>query len=355
MPVPLSTNQQLSTNLSNVSSIENPSNQSNATLAPPPSNQSNATIPVVTNSSFDAPESNGTIPLENNTPSLNASSTLGTENSSTAPSVQEINNNTSLHASLDNTINNNPPSSTSTQNNDTSNSKKSSEKSIPITRPTSNDQVITTTLTKDNATHEIAQNESTNPLSDAKVKNKDISSKDSETASSDSVTEKPSTVTEDKTITKVTTSDKDNQAEKQSRSTDSSARDRALSKNYLKYQESVKSQQKEEDDESRQKVLSQDIAEVNNRPIAINDKATTESNIPVNINILRNDKDSDGDKLSIMGMSPPLKGKIETSSDGIITYTPLESWSGTERFGYSINDGRGGVASGSVTVIVQPD
>lgn len=53
-------------------------------------------------------------------------------------------------------------------------------------------------------------------------------------------------------------------------------------------------------------------------------------------------------------MSPPLKGKIETSSDGIITYTPLESWSGTERFGYSINDGRGGVASGSVTVIVQP-
>ena len=182
----------------------------------------------------------------------------------------------------------------------------------------------------------------------------DISSKDSENASSDSVTEKPSTVTEDKTITKVTTSDKDNQAEKQSGSTDSSARDRALSKNYLKYQESVKSQQKEEDDESRQKVLSQDIAEVNNRPIAINDKATTESNIPVNINILRNDKDSDGDKLSIMGMSPPLKGKIETSSDGIITYTPLESWSGTERFGYSINDGRGGVASGSVTVIVQP-
>ena len=293
-------------------------------------------------------------PLQNNTPSLNTSSTQGTENSSTAPSVQEINNNTSLNASLDNTINNNPPSSTSTQNNDTSNSKKSSEKSIPITRPTSNDQVITTALTKDNATHEIAQNESTNPLSDAKVKNKDISSKDSETASSDSVTEKPSTVTEDKTITKVTTSDKDNQAEKQSGSTDSSARDRALSKNYLKYQESVKSQQEEEDDEPRQKVLSQDIAEVNNRPIAINDKATTESNIPVNINILRNDKDSDGDKLSIMGMSPPLKGKIETSSDGIITYTPLESWSGTERFGYSINDGRGGVASGSVTVIVQP-
>ena len=87
--------------------------------------------------------------------------------------------------------------------------------------------------------------------------------------------------------------------------------------------------------------------------LAINDKATTDSNVPVNINILRNDKDSDGDKLSIMGLSPPIKGKIESSSDGIITYTPLESWSGTERFGYTISDGRGGVATGSVTVIVQ--
>jgi hypothetical protein len=48
------------------------------------------------------------------------------------------------------------------------------------------------------------------------------------------------------------------------------------------------------------------------------------------------------------------KGKIESDSDGMITYTPLESWSGTERFGYTISDGRGGVATASVTVIVQP-
>ena len=54
-----------------------------------------------------------------------------------------------------------------------------------------------------------------------------------------------------------------------------------------------------------------------------------------------------------MGLSPPIKGKIESSSDGIITYTPLESWSGTERFGYTISDGRGGVATASVTVIVE--
>ena len=113
---------------------------------------------------------------------------------------------------------------------------------------------------------------------------------------------------------KLERSDKDNQPEKQSVSSDSIKRDRALVKNYSKYQESVKSQQEKDNVKSQHNVLSQDIVEVNNRPIAINDKAITNANTPVNINILRNDKDSDGDKLSIMGLSPPLKGKIESRS-----------------------------------------
>ena len=167
--------------------------------------------------------------------------------------------------------------------------------------------VHVTTLTKDNTTHEIAQNESINPLSDAKVKNKHISSKNSETTSSDSVTEKASSVTDDKTITKVTRSDKDNQPDNGFGNAYTSPQDTALFYKYLNSnRENVKSEHKGK--------TSSDIAEVNNRPVAVNDKATTESNIAVNINILRNDKDSDGDKLSIMGLSPPIKGKIESSS-----------------------------------------
>ncbi len=170
---------------------------------------------------------------------------------------------------------------------------------------------------------------------------------DSETASSDSVTEKPTSVTEDNTITRATGPDSNKLPDKQSETSDSSQKDRILFFKYLKYQEGVKAQQKE-------KALSQDLAEVNKRPLAVNDKATTDANVPVSINILRNDKDSDGDKLSIMGLSPPLKGKIESNSDGMITYTPLKSWSGTERFGYTISDGRGGVSTATVTVLVQP-
>jgi hypothetical protein len=104
---------------------------------------------------------------------------------------------------------------------------------------------------------------------------------------------------------------------------------------------------------NKDNVKEEDKTEVNNRPVAINDEATTESNIPVNINILSNDKDPDGDKLSVMGVSRPVRGTIESDADGTITYSPLKSWSGTERFGYTISDGRGGVATGTVTVIVE--
>ena len=55
-----------------------------------------------------------------------------------------------------------------------------------------------------------------------------------------------------------------------------------------------------------------------------------------------------------MGVSRPVRREqLNLNADGTITYSPLKSWSGTERFGYTISDGRGGVATGTVTVIVQ--
>ena len=226
------------------------------------------------------------------------------------------------------------------QTNDTSNNKKSSEKSITISQPESKDQLASMALTNDNSTHkkessvtqdknivdakhETSQNKLTSLRSENEsntlvenVKNEVTSPQDSKTQTNqNSVTEKPASVTEDKTIAKAKSTNSDNQPDKQSRSSDSIKRDRALFFKYLNSnKDNLKTEQK---------------TEVNNRPVAINDEATTESNIPIKINLLRNDKDSDGDKLSIMGLSPPLKGKIESSSDGIIAYTPLKSWSGT--------------------------
>ena len=62
-------------------------------------------------------------------------------------------------------------------------------------------------------------------------------------------------------------------------------------------------------------------------------RATTDANVPVEINILHNDKDSDGDKLSIMGM-PPIKGKIESSeSDQEISLHALRIMVGDREIG----------------------
>jgi hypothetical protein len=75
---------------------------------------------------------------------------------------------------------------------------------------------------------------------------------------------------------------------------------------------------------------------------------------PVTIAILSNDKDPDNDKLKIMGVSPPQKGKIETNDDGSIVYSPEKSWAGKEVFSYTVGDGNGRIATATVQVEVQP-
>ena len=94
--------------------------------------------------------------------------------------------------------------------------------------------------------------------------------------------------------------------------------------------------------------------EENSKPVAANDEAKTIQDSPVTIAILSNDKDPDGDKLKIMGVSPPQKGKIETNGDGSIVYSPEKSWAGKEVFSYTVGDGNGGIATASVQVEVQP-
>jgi hypothetical protein len=77
------------------------------------------------------------------------------------------------------------------------------------------------------------RSENKSDTSDAKMENKNNSQNPQILPTKDSVTEKPSSVTEDKTITKVKSSDSDNQPDRQSRSSDSIKRDRALFFKYL--------------------------------------------------------------------------------------------------------------------------
>ncbi len=76
-------------------------------------------------------------------------------------------------------------------------------------------------------------------------------------------------------------------------------------------------------------------------PIAVDDEATTELSTPVDIPVLGNDFDPDGDNsdLDIVLITNPIGGTAtDEDGDGIVTYTPNTGFSGTDFFTYVICD-----------------
>ncbi|NLH15985.1 MAG: tandem-95 repeat protein [Phycisphaerae bacterium] len=94
------------------------------------------------------------------------------------------------------------------------------------------------------------------------------------------------------------------------------------------------------------------ISPVNDNPVADNDSATTTQNTPIAVSVLANDSDIDGDSLAITDVTAPTNGTAVISGT-TITYTPNTGFFGTDSFAYSIRDGKGGTASGTVTISVQ--
>lgn len=96
-------------------------------------------------------------------------------------------------------------------------------------------------------------------------------------------------------------------------------------------------------------------APVNQPPVANNDVATTDENTAVTIAVRSNDTDADGDSLSVTGVTQGANGSVVI--DGVTgnpIYTPNAGFTGTDSFSYSISDNRGGTASATVTVTVNP-
>ncbi len=78
---------------------------------------------------------------------------------------------------------------------------------------------------------------------------------------------------------------------------------------------------------------------VNSEPDAKWDDAVTDENQPVVINVLENDKDPDGDPITITGFTQPQNGVVVRNDDGSFTYTPNPGFHGTDVFEYSVTDG----------------
>ncbi|UCG58406.1 MAG: tandem-95 repeat protein [Phycisphaerales bacterium] len=89
---------------------------------------------------------------------------------------------------------------------------------------------------------------------------------------------------------------------------------------------------------------------VNDPPVANPDWATTPEDTPVYIDVLANDTDPDGDPLTIVNVTQPQYGFVETNPDGTITYTPTTDFPGTDTFSYTVSDGRGGYDTATVNI-----
>lgn len=87
-------------------------------------------------------------------------------------------------------------------------------------------------------------------------------------------------------------------------------------------------------------------------PIATDDNATTSQGVPVEISVLDNDSDPEGNPLSVVAVSVPGRGTAVLDKGGIITYTPSSGFYGLDTFGYTISDGQGHTATAFVDVLV---
>ncbi|WP_238592255.1 tandem-95 repeat protein [Vibrio parahaemolyticus] len=92
-----------------------------------------------------------------------------------------------------------------------------------------------------------------------------------------------------------------------------------------------------------------DVTPVNDAPVAKDDTATTQEDTAVTIDVLPNDTDVDGDKLSIQSASvPEAQGKVEIV-DGKLVFTPAKNFHGDAEITYTVSDG---ALTGQATVKV---
>ena len=96
-------------------------------------------------------------------------------------------------------------------------------------------------------------------------------------------------------------------------------------------------------------------APLNGPPVAEDDAASTPEDTPVDIPVLINDSDPDGDIITVTTIiTPPANGTVVINPDGTITYTPDPDFAGSDSFVYEICDPSGLCDTATVTITVTP-
>ena len=89
-----------------------------------------------------------------------------------------------------------------------------------------------------------------------------------------------------------------------------------------------------------------------NIPVAANDSIVIDEDTQINIDVLANDSDEDGDNLTVSSVNPGNHGTTQIV-DNKIVYTPAANFNGIDSFSYEIDDGNGGIDTATVKVNVE--
>lgn len=93
---------------------------------------------------------------------------------------------------------------------------------------------------------------------------------------------------------------------------------------------------------------------INRAPLAQADFAETSAGTKIMIDVLANDSDADNDTLSLASVTQPVNGSVLIAAGTAISYEPDAGFEGEDSFSYQVTDGRGGLATATVTVTVMP-
>ncbi len=97
------------------------------------------------------------------------------------------------------------------------------------------------------------------------------------------------------------------------------------------------------------------VTPVNDAPEAADDQATTREDEAIEIPVLDNDADIDGDRLRVRSVSPAEHGTAEVAADGAnVSYLPDPNYHGPDRFSYVVADPDGLADTATVEVTVTP-
>ncbi len=98
--------------------------------------------------------------------------------------------------------------------------------------------------------------------------------------------------------------------------------------------------------------ISLDVASVNDTPTTVGGSGAGNEDTPIVGQLAASDADGDPLSYSVAPDGGPAHGTVTLNLDGSYTYTPSANYNGADAFTYTVSDGKGGFATGTVNLVV---